>query len=121
MKSPPPGDESLKGGGRELTLTLASVAVGILMAVLYHLASSRSQPWLTSHASSAAALLSVGAFLGRITIAGLVLLAIHFLTPLDVLAVAVAFVALFTVLSGYSLYRFAKKGNGSGISSQVLP
>jgi len=91
------------------------------MAVLYHLASSRSQSWLSARASSTAALLSVGAFLGRIIIAGLVLVGIHFFTPLDVLAVAVAFVVLFTVLNGYTLYRFAKKGNGPGVSSQVLP
>lgn len=91
------------------------------MAVLYYLTSSRSQLWLSERASSTAALLSVGAFLGRITIAGLVLVALHFLTPLDVVAVAVAFVALFSILSGYALYRFAKKGSGPGISSQVLP
>jgi hypothetical protein len=91
------------------------------MAVLYHLASSRSQSWLSSRGGSAAALLSVGAFLGRITLAGLVLVAFHFLTPLNVIAVAVAFVALFTVLSGYMLYRFAKKGGGSGLSPHVLP
>lgn len=91
------------------------------MAVLYHLASSRSQSWLSSRTSSTAALLSVGAFLGRITLAGAILVAFHFLTPLNVIAVAVAFVALFTVLSGYALYRFAKKGGGSGLSSHVLP
>jgi hypothetical protein len=82
------------------------------MAVLYHLASSRSQSWLSGRASGTAALLAVGAFIGRIILAGL--------TLLDVLAVAVAFVALFTILSGYALYRYAKKGNGPRISSQVL-
>lgn len=90
------------------------------MAVLYHLASSRSQLWLSGRVSSTAALLAVAGFLGRIAVAGLVLVGIHFLTPLDVLAVAVAFVALFTLLSGYALYRYAKKGNGPGISSQAL-
>ncbi len=106
---------------RKLALTLASVAVGVFMAVFYHLASSRSQSWLSGRASGTAALLAVGAFIGRIILAGLVLVGIHFLTPLDVLAVAVAFVALFTILSGYALYRYAKKGNGPRISSQVLP
>lgn len=91
------------------------------MAVLYHLASSRSQSWLSTRTTGAAALLSVGAFLGRITLAGVVLVALHFLTPLNVIAVAVAFVALFTVLSGFLLYRFAKRGSGSGLSSHVLP
>jgi hypothetical protein len=97
------------------------VAVGLFMAVMYRLASSRSQLWLVSQAGSKAALLAVGGFLGRITLAGLVLVALHFLTNLNIVAVAVAFVALFTVLSGHELYRFAKKGGGSGLSSHVLP
>lgn len=108
-------------GGEKLALTVASVAVGILMAVLYHFASSRSQSWLSSRSGSAVALLSVGAFLGRITLAGALLLAFHVLTPLDVLVVAVVFVALFTLLSGYALVRFARQGSGPRVSSQVLP
>lgn len=91
------------------------------MAVLYRLASSRSQLWLTSRAGSRAALLAVGGFLGRITLAALTLVALRFLTNLNIVVVAVAFVALFTVLSGYSLYQFSKKGSGSGLSSHVLP
>lgn len=110
-----------KGRREKLALTLASVAVGLVMAVLYRLASSHSQLWLSSRAGSKVALLAVGGFLGRITLAGLFLVALHFLTTLNVVAVAVAFVSLFTVLSGYALYRYATKGSGSGLSSHVLP
>jgi hypothetical protein len=100
---------------------VASVAVGIIMAVLYYLGSSRSQTRLSARSGSSVALLSVAAFLGRITIAGASLFALHVLTPLDVLVVAVVFVALFTLLSGLALYRFAKQGSASRVSSQVLP
>ncbi len=108
------------GGGKTLVLILASVAVGLFMAVVYHFSSMRSQQWLSTRFTSTLALVSVGAFLARITLAGAALVAVSLLTTLNMLAVGVAFVTLFTVLNGYSLYRLAKTGRGVDPSSHVL-
>ncbi len=90
------------------------------MAVVYYLSSIRSQHWLTTRFTSTLALVSVAAFFGRITLAGVALVAVHFLTTLNMLAVGLAFVTLFTALNGYSLYRLAHRGRGTDPSSHVL-
>ncbi|GAB4244730.1 MAG: hypothetical protein Kow00122_01240 [Thermoleophilia bacterium] len=91
------------------------------MAVVYFVASLRSQLWLSLRRGGSFALLSVGAFLLRLTLFGAFLFAVDRLTALDVVVVAVAFVAVFTVLSGYSLFRLATRGRLPGVSSHVAP
>ncbi|MBU2603686.1 MAG: hypothetical protein KKA32_16245 [Actinobacteria bacterium] len=96
------------------------MAVGLFMAVVYHLSSVRSQHWLSTRFTSTLALVSVAAFLARITLAGLALVAVSLLTTLNMPAVGLAFVTLFTALNGYSLYRLSKTGRGVDPSSHVL-
>jgi hypothetical protein len=48
---------------------------------------------------------------------GVVILVVHLWTPLNVVVTALAFVSLFTVLSGVSLYRFAMGRGPLGTST----
>ncbi len=95
-------------------MMLASVAVGVVMALAYHLSSTRSQLWLSKRASVRLQLLSVLTFILRLTTVGVIFYALRRWTGLDLIAAAITFVMGFTALSGYSLYRFAVKGRTTG-------
>lgn len=102
-------------------MTVASVVLGIVVAVVYHLSSTRSQSWLSKRPGRGVALLSVGAFLARLVCVGVLFVAVRLWTPLDLVVVAVAFVAGFTLLGGYALYRFAVGGRPAAPSPHLLP
>ncbi len=78
------------------------------LAVVYQLSYLRSQRWLSATFTKSFALLSVVGFFVRLTLLGVLLWAIATYTSLNLVAVVVAFIVVFTALSGYSLYRFAK-------------
>ncbi len=102
-------------------MTLAGIAVGIALAFAYHLTSARTQIWLSKRISRGLPVLFVAALFARLIVVGLVFLAISRWTSLDLIVVVVAFVAVFTVLGGFSLYRLAVKGRQSASPVHLLP
>ncbi len=88
-----------------------SVVVGFVLAAGYHLFASRSHRWLSFRSGKGAPLLGVGSMLLRLTLVGVVLVLLATVTPLPVIPLAIAFVALFTLLSGLDLVRFARGGS----------
>jgi ABC-type nitrate/sulfonate/bicarbonate transport system permease component len=92
-----------------LALTLISVAIGLALAVAYHLLSTWLQGWVTRHSAAMVPAFVILGFLVRLTLIGLILVVLGLWTSLNIVAVCIAFVALFTILTGYSLYRFAKR------------
>ena len=99
-------------------MTLASVAVGLIMAVLYSYSSSRMQVRLSRQPSRIAALLSVLALLVRLTGVAVVILVLSRFTSLNIVLTATSFVCLFTVLGGVALWRFARGRGPLGTSAQ---
>jgi hypothetical protein len=99
-------------------VTLASVAVGLVMAVLYYYSSARMQWRLSHQPSRVAAVLSVAALLVRLSGVGLVIVLLSRFTSLDIVVTATSFVFLFTVLSGVALWRFGTGRGPLGTSAQ---
>jgi hypothetical protein len=80
------------------------VIVGLAMAVAYHLFAARVQRWAgrrNTMAGPAAVLLG---FFGRLAAFTIILLVIGLWTPLNIIAVCLAFVVLFTILNFWSVY-----------------
>lgn len=107
--------------GGILGVTLASIAVGIALAFAYHLVSSRTQLWLSRRISRGLPVLFVGALFARLIVVGLIFFAVGRWTSLGLIVVVVTFVAVFTVLGGWSLYRLAFKGRQSPSPVHLLP
>jgi hypothetical protein len=84
-----------------------SAVIGCAAAVVYHVVTTRMQLWLAVRLPGRLPLLSVASMLLRLSAVGLLIIVIHLFTPLSVMLTAVSFVGLFTLLSGFSLYRFA--------------
>ena len=98
------------------------MAVGVVLALLYYFFSVRTTFWLAGKGRTTFPLLSVAAFLLRLTVLGAVfaVMALWLKPYLDLVAIALAFVAGFTVLTGFSLYRFAASGRTKGTSTRVM-
>jgi len=92
-----------------LTLTLISVAVGLALAVAYHLLSMAVQGWVARHTSAMVPAIVILGFVLRLLLIGLVLVVLGLWTPLNILAVCIAFIVVFTILTGYALYVFTKR------------
>lgn len=99
------------GGGTSLQL-IGSVAVGLTLALAYHVFMTRSQLWLSRSADRALPALSVATLFLRLSLLGLVALVLVLFTPINIVVTLAVFVALFTVLSGWSLYRYVS-GRGA--------
>jgi hypothetical protein len=100
-------------------LTLASIAVGIALAFTYHLTAGRTHLWLTKRVSRGLPVLFVAALFARFIVLGLVVFALGRWTTLDLIAVVLVFITVYTVLGGFSLYRLAVEGRPS--ASPVAP
>jgi len=85
---------------------VASVAVGLTLATAYHLFMTRSQLWLSRSADRALPALSVATLFLRLSLLGLIALVLVLFTPIHIVVTLATFVALFTVLTGWSLYRY---------------
>ena len=102
-------------------MTLASIVVGIALAFAYHLSAARTHLWLTRRVSRSLPVLFVAALFARFILLGLVVLAISRWTSLDVIVVVLAFITVYTVLGGFSLYRLSVKGRPSASPVHLLP
>jgi hypothetical protein len=106
--------------GEILGLTIASAAAGCAAAAAYHVFASRMQLWLAVRVGGMLPVLSVASMLFRLTAVGLLIVVVQLWTPLNLIVTVLAFVTLFTVLSGISLIRFAR-GRGPLGTSIVRP
>lgn len=87
--------------------------VGLALAVAYHLFASRFQGWTAQHASAAAPVLAILGFVIRLMVITIVLVVIGLWTPLNIMVVCLAFVVLFSILNGWSVYRLVSKRHGA--------
>jgi hypothetical protein len=97
--------------------------VGIVLACLYHFASMHTTSWLTGKGKTAFPILSVAGFFLRVTLLGVIFaaMAVWLRPQVNLVATALAFIAAFTVLTGFSLYRFAMGGRASRNTTRVTP
>jgi len=92
-----------------LALTLISVVVGLVIALAYHYLSMRSQRWASQKRALMQPAITILGFLVRLAIFVGILLVIGFWSPLNILAVCLSFVVVFTILNGIWLYVLATK------------
>ena len=67
------------------------------------------QAWVARHTSAMVPAIVILGFVVRLAVIGLILVVLGLWTPLNILAVCVTFIVVFTLLTGYSLYVFAKR------------
>jgi hypothetical protein len=87
--------------------------IGLVLAVAYHVLSMRLQRWVAQKKFLMVPLVTIGGFLVRLAIFALILVALGLWTPLNILALCLAFIVLFTVLNGIWLYTVATKRRGT--------
>jgi hypothetical protein len=92
-----------------LALMTISVVVGLVLAVGYHLLSTWFQKWAARRRATLTPAIVIGGFLLRLVLIAAILVVLGLWAPLNFLAVCIAFIGLFTLLTGYSLYVFAKR------------
>jgi hypothetical protein len=97
-----------------LTLTLISVAVGIALAAVYQLLSGQLQIWASKQRATMMPAITVLGFLIRLTVLAVILVVFGLWTPLNMLAVCLAFIVVFSILTGIMLYRMAIRRSKSG-------
>jgi hypothetical protein len=95
--------------GGILALTLTSVVVGLALAVGYHVFAARVQRFAVRNNTIAGPAAVIAGFLVRLAVIVLILFVLGMWTPLNILAVCLAFVALFSVLSVWSVYVLMSK------------
>ena len=93
---------------------MISVAVGVVLAVAYHLVSMRLQMWVTRRNVNLMPAVTVLGFLIRLTFLAVILVVLALWTPLNIIALAVTFVVLFTILTVWSVYTLISKRHDAG-------
>ncbi len=96
-----------------LTLILISVAVGIVLAVAYHILSMRLQTVVARHNAAIMPLVTILGFMVRMAVFVAILVVLGLWTPLNILALCLSFVVVFTILTGYFLYTMVSKRHSS--------
>jgi hypothetical protein len=91
---------------------LISVAVGLALAVAYHFLSLWLQRWASKKRAMMAPIVSVLGFFVRLTVFACILVVFGLWSPLNILALCLAFVVVFTTLNGIWLYTLATKRRG---------
>jgi hypothetical protein len=84
--------------------------VGLALAVAYHLAASRVQRFALRRNTIAGPAAVILGFIGRLVAIAAILLIIGFFTPLNIIAVCIAFVVLYSGLNLWSVYALMSKG-----------
>ncbi len=83
--------------------------VGLALAVAYHLFAARVQGWAVRHHTMVGPAAVLLGFLARLAIFTVILLIIGLWTPLNIMAVGLAFVVLFSILNIWSIHRLLSK------------
>jgi hypothetical protein len=102
-----------------LVLTFISVAVGIALAVAYHLLSGRLQLWASKQRATVLPAIAVLGFMVRLAVIAAILVVIGLWSPLNILAVCLAFIVVFTILNGILLYRMAVRSKKASSSQDT--
>ncbi len=88
---------------------MISVIVGLGLAVAYHLATARVHRWAVRRNTGVGPAAMIVGFVLRLMAITVVLLILGLWTPLNMLALGLAFVALFSILMFWSLYGLLSK------------
>jgi hypothetical protein len=86
-----------------------SVVVGLALAVAYHVFASRVQRYAIRGNAVAGPAAVLAGFLLRLAVVVVILFVLGFFTPLNMLALCLAFVVLFTALNIWSVYSLMSK------------
>ncbi len=86
--------------------------VGIALALAYHYLSMRLQRWVSGKKALMQPAIAVLSFFIRLAVIVAILFALGFWSPLNILAVCLAFVVVFTILNGVWLYVVVTKRRG---------
>ena len=88
---------------------MISVVVGLALAVAYHVFAARVQRYAVRRNTMAGPAAVLLGFLGRLAIITASLFIIGRWTPLNIVAVCLAFVVLFSILNIWSVYSLMSK------------
>ncbi len=98
---------------------MISVVVGLALAVTYHFLSMRLQRWASQRKFFMLPLVTIVGFIVRLAVLAGILVALGLWSSLNILAVCLSFVVLFTILNGIWLYSLATKRHGVPPSTGV--
>ena len=102
------------------------MAIGLGLAVAYEVAFLRYQLYMSKRSPTLATALTAFGFLIRLSLFALILILLALFTKLNIVAVAVAFVVLYTILSVVGMQRYLAKtkrdkaARGSGSEGGVV-
>jgi hypothetical protein len=96
-----------------LALTLISVAIGLVLAVAYHFLSMWLQRWASNKKALMVPVVTILGFFVRLAVFAVILVVLGLWSPLNILAVCISFVVVFTILNGIWLYTLAMKRRGA--------
>jgi hypothetical protein len=96
-----------------LTLTVISVIVGAALAVAYYVLSLRLHRWAAKRRFMMLPLITISGFVVRLIVFVGILAILGLWSPLNILAVCLSFVVLFTVFNGIWLYALATNRHGT--------
>ena len=96
-----------------LGLTVISVIIGVVLAAVYHFLSIRLQKWASQRRFAMLPLVTIGGFVVRLAVFVVILVVLGLWTPLDILALCLAFIVVFTVLNAVWLYVMLTKRHGA--------
>ena len=85
------------------------MVVGLALAVAYHVFAARVQGWAVRRNTVVGPAAVLLGFLARLAVFTVILLVIGLWTPLNIVAVCLAFVVLFSILNVWSIYRLVSK------------
>ena len=100
---------------------MISVAIGLGLAVAYYEASLRFQLLISKRSNALVPALTAAGFLARLTVFAVILALLAVFTELNIIATGVAFVALYTVLSGLGMHRYISKAKRDRASRGAGP
>lgn len=102
-----------------LALTLISVVVGLALALAYHYLSIRQHRWAAQKETLIQPTFTLLGFFVRMAIFVGILFALGFWTSLNILAVCLSFIVVFTLLNGIWLYFLATRRRGAPPSADA--
>jgi uncharacterized membrane protein len=95
------------------------VGIGLALAAAYYAAFVRFQVFVSRHSSTLVPAWSALGFIVRLTGFAVILVLLALLTPLNIVATAVAFLALYTIASGFGIKRALSKARRERSSGKV--
>ncbi len=92
---------------------MISVIIGVVLAAAYHFLSIRLQKWASQRSFAMLPLVTIGGFIVRLAVFVGILVVLGLWTSLDILALSLAFIVVFTVLNAVWLYTLMTKRHGA--------